>query len=88
MSLYLRPETKQLTLNRRSKPQQYLEDEMNSKASLTINKEILTVRDMVFDLLRELEIRTIFGNPGSPGLPFLTSWPANLYYVLALQRRR
>jgi benzoylformate decarboxylase len=76
---------KLLTLNRRSKPQPYLENEMSSKASITVNKKTLTVRDAVFDLLRELEMRTMFGNPGSTELAFLTPWPADLRYVLALQ---
>jgi benzoylformate decarboxylase len=58
---------------------------MRSEASLTTNKKTLPVRDAVFDLLRELGITTIFGNPGSTELAFLTPWPADLRYVLALQ---
>ena len=58
---------------------------MSTKASLTVNKETLTVRDAVFDLLRELGIRTMFGNPGSTELAFLTPWPEDFRYVLALQ---
>ena len=58
---------------------------MGSKASLTTNKKTLPVRDAVFDLLRELGITTILGNPGSTELAFLTPWPADLHYVLALQ---
>jgi hypothetical protein len=64
-----------MLLNRRSKPQQ--ENEMTSTASLTVDKTTLTVRDAVFDLLRELGIRTMFGNPGSTELAFLTPWPAD-----------
>jgi benzoylformate decarboxylase len=63
----------------------YLENEISPKAFLTVNKRTLTVRDAVFDLLRELDICTIFGNPGSTELAFLTPWPADLRYVLALQ---
>jgi benzoylformate decarboxylase len=58
---------------------------MSPKASVTVNKDTLTVRDAVFDLLRELGIRTMFGNPGSTEIAFLTPWPADLRYVLALQ---
>src|SRR5580692_5148484 len=58
---------------------------MGSEPSLTTNKETLPVREAVFDLLRELGISTIFGNPGSTELAFLTPWPADLRYVLALQ---
>ena len=57
---------------------------MDSEASLLTNKP-LPVRDAVFDLLRELGMSTIFGNPGSTELAFLTPWPADLRYVLALQ---
>jgi benzoylformate decarboxylase len=63
----------------------YVENEVSSKASLTVHKTTLTVRDAVFDLLRELGIYTMFGNPGSTELAFLTPWPADLHYVLALQ---
>ena len=48
---------------------------MSSTASLTVNKRTLTVRDAVFGLLRELDLRTMFGNPGSTELAFLTPWP-------------
>ena len=33
-----------------------------------------TVRGVTFDLLRELGMRTVFGNPGSTELPFLGCW--------------
>ena len=82
---HLRAETGLLSLNLRSKPQQHLENEMSSELSLITNKETLPVREVVFDLLRELGINTIFGNPGSTELAFLTPWPADLRCVLALQ---
>ena len=63
----------------------YLENEVSPKASLTVHKETVTVRDAVFDLLRELGMRTMFGNPGSTELAFLTPWPEDFRYVLALQ---
>jgi benzoylformate decarboxylase len=43
------------------------------------------VREAVIDLLRELKITTVFGNPGSTELPFLDRWPADFRYILALQ---
>lgn len=44
-----------------------------------------TVRDVTYDLLRQLKINTIFGNPGSTEEPFLKNFPADFHYVLALQ---
>src|ERR687885_568375 len=44
-----------------------------------------TVREATFDLLRELEMTTIFGNPGSTELPFLRDFPDDFRYVLGLQ---
>src|ERR687883_902426 len=44
-----------------------------------------TVREATFDLLRELGMTTIFGNPGSTELPFLKDFPEDFAYVLGLQ---
>ena len=44
-----------------------------------------TVREVTFDLLRELGMRTLFGNPGSMELPFLRDFPDDFTYVLGLQ---
>ena len=44
-----------------------------------------TVRDATFDLLRQLGLTTIFGNPGSTEEPFLQDFPADFTYVLSLQ---
>ncbi|WP_043830478.1 benzoylformate decarboxylase [Muricoccus aerilatus] len=44
-----------------------------------------TVRDATFDLLRQLGMTTVFGNPGSTELPFLDRWPSDFHYVLGLQ---
>ncbi len=44
-----------------------------------------TVRDAVFELLRERAMTTVFGNPGSTELPMLTEFPADFRYVLGLQ---
>jgi benzoylformate decarboxylase len=44
-----------------------------------------TVREVTLDLLRELGMTTIFGNPGSTELPFLKDFPEDFTYVLGLQ---
>src|SRR5829696_9753189 len=44
-----------------------------------------TVREVTLDLLRELGITTVFGNPGSTELPFLKDFPEDFTYVLGLQ---
>jgi benzoylformate decarboxylase len=44
-----------------------------------------TVRDATLSLLREAEMTTIFGNPGSTELPFFRNFPADFRYVLGLQ---
>jgi benzoylformate decarboxylase len=43
-----------------------------------------SVRAVVYDLLRELGMSTLFGNPGSTELPFLREFPADFRYVLGL----
>ena len=43
------------------------------------------VREATFDLLRQLGLTTIFGNPGSTEEPFLQDFPADFTYVLGLQ---
>jgi benzoylformate decarboxylase len=45
----------------------------------------LTVRDATIDLLRRLDMTTVFGNPGSTELPFLNNWPDDFRYILGLQ---
>jgi benzoylformate decarboxylase len=44
-----------------------------------------TVLDASRELLRELGLTTVFGNPGTTEVPFLTDWPDDFYYVLGLQ---
>jgi benzoylformate decarboxylase len=46
-----------------------------------------TVREVTYDLLRELGLTTIFGNPGSSELPFLKDMPPDFRYVLGLHER-
>lgn len=44
-----------------------------------------TVRDVTRNLMRELGLTTVFGNPGTTEVPFLTGWPDDFHYVLGLQ---
>jgi benzoylformate decarboxylase len=44
-----------------------------------------TVREATFDLLRDLGMTTIFGNPGSTELTFLQNFPDDFSYILGLQ---
>jgi benzoylformate decarboxylase len=43
-----------------------------------------TVRDAAFDVLRRFGLTTIFGNPGSTEIPFLTALPPDIHFVLGL----
>src|ERR1700740_3334656 len=43
-----------------------------------------TIKDAVYDLLREQGITTIFGNPGSNEVPFLDGFPPDFRYILGL----
>ncbi|MBI5128838.1 MAG: benzoylformate decarboxylase [Rhodopseudomonas palustris] len=45
----------------------------------------ITVKSATLDLLRAFGIDKVFGNPGSTELPFLSDWPDDIDYVLALQ---
>lgn len=44
-----------------------------------------SVRDVTYQLLRELGLRTIFGNVGSTEATFLKNFPKDFRYVLAPQ---
>jgi benzoylformate decarboxylase len=43
-----------------------------------------TVRDAVYDVMRRFGMTTIFGNPGSTEIPFLTALPPDIHFVLGL----
>jgi benzoylformate decarboxylase len=45
----------------------------------------LTVYEATYNLLRALELTTIFGNPGSTEQPFLKNFPSDFQYILGLQ---
>lgn len=44
-----------------------------------------SVREAVIQLMRDLGIDTVFGNPGSTELPMFRDYPADFRYVLGLQ---
>lgn len=44
-----------------------------------------TVRDAFFRLMRDFQIDTVFGNPGSTELPMFRDFPSDFRYVLGLQ---
>jgi benzoylformate decarboxylase len=46
-----------------------------------------TVREVTYQVLRDLGMTVIFGNPGSTELPFLRDLPGDFRYVLALHER-
>jgi benzoylformate decarboxylase len=46
-----------------------------------------TVREASYEVLRNLRMTTIFGNPGSTELPFLRDMPGDFRYVLGLHER-
>jgi benzoylformate decarboxylase len=46
-----------------------------------------TVRELTYQLLRELEMTMVFGNPGSTELPFLRDLPPDFRYILGLHER-
>jgi benzoylformate decarboxylase len=48
---------------------------------------MITVREATYQLLRELGMKVIFGNPGSSELPFLKDMPPDFRYVLGLHER-
>ena len=45
---------------------------------------VRTVRDATFDLFRRRGLTTLFANPGSTEVPFLTGLPSDLDFVLGL----
>ena len=48
-------------------------------------EDSVTVREAVLQLLRELGMTSIFGNPGSTELPLFMDFPEDFRYVLGLQ---
>jgi len=44
-----------------------------------------TIREVTYDLLRTLELTTVFGNPGSTEETFLKNFPDDFTYILGLQ---
>lgn len=52
---------------------------------LTPSDRVPTVREAFLQLMRDLDIDTVFGNPGSTELPMFRDFPADFRYVLGLQ---
>jgi benzoylformate decarboxylase len=48
---------------------------------------VSTVREVTYEVLRDLGMTKIFGNPGSSELPFLKDMPPGFDYVLGLHER-
>lgn len=48
---------------------------------------VSTVREVTYELLRDLGMTLVFGNPGSTELPFLRDMPSDFKYVLGLHER-
>jgi benzoylformate decarboxylase len=48
-------------------------------------ESVATVRDETIKVLRALDMRTIFGNPGSTELPMFRDFPQDFRYMLGLQ---
>lgn len=53
--------------------------------SAVAGDEMVTVREAVLDLLRQLGMNIVFGNPGSTELPLFRDFPSDFRYVLSLQ---
>jgi benzoylformate decarboxylase len=43
-----------------------------------------TVHQATWELLRALDVRKVFGNPGSTEMPFLADFPDHIDYILGL----
>jgi benzoylformate decarboxylase len=48
---------------------------------------VTTVREATYQVLRDLGMNRIFGNPGSSELPFLKDMPSDFQYILGLHER-
>src|SRR6266576_1288392 len=49
--------------------------------------DVSSVREVTYQVLRDLGMKVIFGNPGSTELPFLRDMPSDFKYVLGLHER-
>lgn len=50
-----------------------------------LSTQLLTVLDATRQVMRQLGMTTVFGNPGSTEIPFLRDWPEDFDYVVGLQ---
>jgi benzoylformate decarboxylase len=56
----------------------------HSLSSERPHEPLMSVRDLVLDLLRSVGMTTIFANPGSTEIPFLVDLPKDFRFVLGL----
>jgi benzoylformate decarboxylase len=52
-----------------------------------LERDLSTVREITYEVLRKLGMNVVFGNPGSTELPFLRDMPSDFKYVLGLHER-
>jgi benzoylformate decarboxylase len=50
-----------------------------------LDTQLMSVLDATRQVMRQLGMTTVFGNPGSTEIPFLRDWPGDFDYVLGLQ---
>src|SRR5579863_7407313 len=62
----------------------YTSEESGTSAQPALEREPASVRDATFDVMRRFGMTTIFGNPGSTEVSFLTDLPDDIEFVLGL----
>src|SRR5580698_2687343 len=53
-------------------------------AMVEAQAQTASVREVTMNLLRDLGMTTVFGNPGSTELRFLRDWPEDFRYIMGL----
>src|SRR5579863_1033591 len=62
----------------------YTSEESGTSAQPALERAPASVRDATFDVMRRFGMTTIFGNPGSTEVSFLTDLPDDIEFVLGL----
>jgi benzoylformate decarboxylase len=62
----------------------YTSEESGTSAQPALERSPASVRDATFDVMRRFGMTTIFGNPGSTEVSFLTDLPDDIDFVLGL----
>src|ERR1700721_2884832 len=62
----------------------YTSEESGTSAQPAVGRAPASVRDATFDVMRRFGMTTIFGNPGSTEVSFLTDLPDDIEFVLGL----